>query len=170
VVHAVAHRHLGQHDEHRQAELIEGADEPFLEVLEAPVHAPDAVPGHVDLLADRLAAALPDRLGELLDDLVVVVAQLEPAGVDDAEGTALVQVQVGADGHRGSDAGDGHGFAEDGIDQGGLAHPGLAEHRQVDAADLVGLLLELGAEALREPLRHVDHPNHRHGGGHEAHP
>ena len=46
----VAHRHLGQHDDHRQAHLVEPADEIRLGLLETPVHATDAVPRDVNLL------------------------------------------------------------------------------------------------------------------------
>ncbi|MPM56065.1 hypothetical protein SDC9_102864 [bioreactor metagenome] len=73
--------HLGQHDDHRQVEVGQSADELRLERLEPPVHAAHAVPDHVDLVLDRPAAHLPDVGLELLDQLPVVATDLQAAGV-----------------------------------------------------------------------------------------
>jgi hypothetical protein len=146
------HRHLGQHHDHRQAQLVQPLDELRLGVLEAAVHAPDAVPGDVQLVRERHLAHALHRGVEVGQDLLVVLAHLQPLGVHDAEVADLVEVEVAVPGHRLADPGPGHVLAEDGVDQGRLADTGLAEDDQVEPADVGGLLVELVPERLSEPI------------------
>ena len=60
--------------------------------------------------------------------------------------TDLVQVEMAAPGHRLADPGPGDLLAEDGVDQGRLADPGLAEDRQGEPAQGRVLLVVLGPE------------------------
>ena len=83
---------------------------------------------------------------------LVVLAHLETLGIDDAQVTDLVEVEVAAAGHRLADTGPRDLLAEDRVDQGRLAHAGLAEDRQVEPPECRVLLLVLGTERISEPV------------------
>ena len=126
---AIPHRHLGQHHDHWQAHLVEPAYEIGLGLLEAPVHTAYAVPGDVDLLREWHLPHLRHGLVEFGQDLLVVLAHLETLGIDDAQVPDLVEIEVAAASDRLTDTGPRHLLTEDRVDQGGLAHAGLAEDR-----------------------------------------
>ena len=143
MVLALAHRHLGEHHQNRYAQVVQGANEGAFDLFEPAVHSAHAVPGHVNLFGHRLGTHLLDVLGDLFDQLAVVASDLETAGVDQPQRATGVEVQVGVERDRVADAGGGHRLAEDRVDQGGLAHAGLAEDGEVEPSELRGLLLEL---------------------------
>src|SRR6185295_14679274 len=126
---AITHQQMGQHQDHWQAHLVKTAYEIGLGLLEAPVHTAYAIPGDVDLLREWHLSHLRHGLVEFGQDLFVVLAHLETLGINDAQVTDLVEIEVTAEGDRLADAGPRHLLAEDRVDQGGLAHAGLAEDR-----------------------------------------
>ena len=152
MIDAVPHRHLGQDDDDRQAGTVQIPDEFGLGLLETPIHSAHTEPGHVQLLGQRPLAHVLHRLGQLGDDLLVVTADLEALGVDDAEVADLVQVEVAALSHRLADPGPGHLLTEDRVDQRGFTDPGLAEDRQIEPAERGRLPLVLALERIAEPV------------------
>ena len=157
-VHAVASpgaetaRHLGEHQDHRQPELVQRPDEVGLGRLEAAVAGPHAVPGDVQLIGQRLASHPVQVVAQLGDQRRVVTPDLEPPGVEDPERAALVQVEVLGPGDRLTDPGLRDLRSEDRVDERALADAGLAEDGQVEPTDLLGLVLPGLPEGLAEPL------------------
>ena len=95
-------------------------------------------------------ALLGHESAQAIEDHIACGARLEPLGVVDTEeaiGMAVVDQPLG---NRSPHPGDGHITAEDRIDQGGLTRTGLAEHRQVEAAQGGKGLGQLGLEHALE--------------------
>ncbi len=118
---AVSHRHLRDHHDHGQPEPLQGPDELRFGLLEPAVTGPHAIPGDVEVLGERPAPHRGHVVGELGEDLRVVDAHLDAAGVVDAEELGRVHIQVRLPGDRFTDPGGGDLLTEDGVDQRALA-------------------------------------------------
>ena len=145
----VTHRDLTENHDDRYPHGHQPLHEVGLGVLETTVARSNDVPDHVDLIADRSTLALADLLAESGQDLVPGFAGLEALGVEHPDGEPVVREVLRPESHRHPVAGGCHIVAEDGIDQRGLAHARLAADQDVEAADLLPLLVETPLELLR---------------------
>ena len=102
----------------------------------------------MDLLIDGARAVLGDQTPQALDDGVAGRAGLEALGVVQAQEPVGVPVVHEPLGDRAADAGARDVAAEDGVHEGGLADPRLAEDGEVEAPE--------GLERLVETL--LEHP------------
>src|SRR3954449_11681434 len=100
----------------------------------------------MDLLRQRQLAHLSHGLIELGQDLLVVLADLEALGVDDAQVADLVEVEMTAARNRLANTSTRYLLAEDCIDQGRFTDARLAKDRQIEPPDCCVLPVILGPE------------------------
>ena len=146
---AIAARHLRHDDDHRQTQGCEFAHELLLRPLESTVRPAHEVPDGVDLLVHSAGAMLRHQPAQSVDDGIPRRARLEALRVVDTEKAVGVAVVDQAARDRTADARRRDIATEHGVHQRGLADARLAEHREVEAAQLGE---GLGQALLEHPL------------------